>query len=202
MLDNRSVDVPTDCPSHAGVVVRRLMTENPIMMNTSGSDGLLIRLGGHPRTQLLKLLTDAGIGLNAHAETMFAHPTFDNPAERTLRVVVRSVEQLGLDNGGVQPEVFAAARNQGLGLCPLVTGPYLRLALMDQADAPDSVLSAGRAPTGAIHVASEPVSEDVEYPKGFYLRVVDGQRWLRGFCCDDTYVLGPKQQLAFVVPQT
>jgi hypothetical protein len=71
---------------------------------------------------------------------------------------------------------------------------------MDQANAPNSVLSAGRGPAGALHVASEPVSEDVEYPKGFYLRVVDGQAWLRGYRCDNTYVWAPDQWLAFVMP--
>lgn len=81
-----------------------------------------------------------------------------------------------------------------------MTGPYLRLAMPGQHTAPDSVLSAGRAPTGAVHVASEPVTSDPEYPKGFYLRVVDGRQWLRGYRCDDTYVFTPEQRLAFVLP--
>ena len=140
--------------------------------------------------------------LNVHAETLLAHPAFEAPVGQTLRIVARTVEQLGLEEGAVQSQVFAAARTQGLELCPLVTGPYLRLALMDQTNAPDSVLSAGRGPTGAIHIASEPVSEDVEYPKGFYLRVVDGQAWLRGYRCDDTYVWAPGQRLAFLLPES
>lgn len=73
---------------------------------------------------------------------------------------------------------------------------------MDQANAPDSVLSGGKAPTGAIHVASAPVSADVEYPKGFYLRVVDGQPWLRGFRCDDTYRWPADTALAFALPRS
>jgi hypothetical protein len=80
-----------------------------------------------------------------------------------------------------------------------VAGPYLRLALVHQANSPDPVLSAGHGPAGAIHIASEPVSGDVEYPKGFYLRVIDGQTWLRGYCCDDTYVWTPEQRLAFLL---
>ncbi|GAB3251424.1 hypothetical protein GCM10027562_11480 [Arthrobacter pigmenti] len=71
---------------------------------------------------------------------------------------------------------------------------------MDQANSPDSDLSIGRAPSGAIHIASEPLSEDVEYPKGFYIRVVDGQAWLRGYRCDDKYVWAPGQRLAFLLP--
>jgi hypothetical protein len=161
---------------------------------------LTVRVGGQSRTGMMQSLRDAGVQLNAHAEVLLAHPAFDAPVRRRLRVVERTVEQLGLEHGGVQSQVFAAARDLGLELCPLVTGPYLRLMMMEQANAPDSVLSAGRGPTGAIHIASEPVDEDVEYPKGFYLRVVDGQAWLRGYCCDDTYMWAPGQRLAFLLP--
>jgi hypothetical protein len=121
-----------------------------------------------------------GVQLDAHAEPLLAHSTFDDPAGETLRIVERTVEQLGFENGAVLSQVFAAARNHGLELCPLVAGPYLRLALVNQANSPDPVLSAGHGPAGAIHIASEPVSGDVKYPKGFYLRVIDGQTWLRG----------------------
>jgi hypothetical protein len=170
------------------------------MMSAPKSEGRIVRVGGRPRAEVLRSLRDAGIQLNTHAETLLAHPAFDDPAGRTLRIVERTVEQLGLEKGAVQSRVFTAARSHGLELCPVVTGPYLRLALMDQANAPDSVLSAGRGPAGALHIASEALSEDVEYPKGFYLRVVDGQSWLRGYRCDDEYVWTPGQRLAFVSP--
>ena len=170
------------------------------MTHGPGEDVLELRVGGQPRADLLRDLQDAGVALNQHAETLLADPAFDHPAARTLRIVVRSVEELGLPEGGVQSSVFAAAHARGLELCPLVTGPSLRLAMTDQPDAPDSVLSAGRAPTGSVHVASAPVSDDVEHPKGFYLRVVDGQAWLRGYRCDDAYMWGPEQRLAFALP--
>ena len=171
------------------------------MTSTARIESLTVQVGGQSRPELLQSLHAAGVQLNAHAETLLAYPAFDAPAARTLRIVERTVEQLGFEHGGVQSQVFAAARQQGLELCPLVTGPYLRLAMMNQANAPDSILSAGRGPTGAIHIASEPVSEDVEYPKGFYLRVVDGQPWLGGYCCDDTYIWAPGQRLAFLLPE-
>ncbi len=171
------------------------------MTSTEKIEPRIVQIGGQSRTEIMQSLHDAGVQLNAHAQTLLAHPDFDAPAARTVQVLERTVEQLGFKHGGVQSQIFAAARNQGLELCPLVTGPYLRLAMMDQANAPDSVLSAGREPTGAIHIASEPLSEDVEYPKGFYLRVVDGQAWLRGYRCDDTYVSAPTQRLALLLPE-
>lgn len=165
-----------------------------------GPEGRTVQVGGQPRQLLLQSLRACGVRLNAHAETLLQHPVFDDPASRDLRVVERTVSQLGLAAGGTRSQVLGAARAQGLDPCPAVCGPYLRLATLDQPDAPDSVLSAGRAPTGAIHVAAEPLSGDAAYPKGFYLRVVDGVPWLRGYRCDDTYAWGPEQRLALVRP--
>ena len=172
------------------------------MTSTEKIEPRIVQIGGQSRTEIMQSLSDAGVQLNAYAQTLLAHPNFDAPSARTVQIVERTVEQLGFKHGGVQSQIFTAAKNQGLELCPLVTGPYLRLAMMDQANAPDSVLSAGREPTGAIHIASEPLSKDVEYPKGFYLRVVDGQTWLRGYRCDDTYVSAPAQRLAFLLPNS
>jgi hypothetical protein len=66
-----------------------------------------------------------------------------------------------------------------------------------QENAPDSVLSAGRSPAGAVKVAAAPLSDDVAFPKGFYLRVVDGVQWLRGYRCDDEYRFAAGDRFAF-----
>lgn len=143
------------------------------------------------------MLAEAGVRLNGHAETVLADLDCDGQPERSMRFTVSRLADLGLSDGGTLTEVFDAGRRHGLQPVPLLAAPYLRLALDAQESAPDSVLSQGRAPTGSIHVASEPVSEDVEYPKGFYLRVVDGEPWLRGYRCDDIYRFGPEQEFLF-----
>lgn len=160
---------------------------------------LTLQVGGDTRAQLLRRLEQADVHLNEHARTLLDDPAFDAPAPQTLHLVQRSVGQLNFPDGATQPQAFAAARQQGLQLCPVVTGPYLRLALTEQRNAPDSVLSAGRPPSGAVHVASPPVSQDVDHPKGFYLRVVDGQAWLRGYRCDDSYVWPADVYLTFAL---
>lgn len=170
------------------------------MTHVLGLEGRTVRVGGQPRHVVLQSLRERGVRLNAHAETLLEHPAFDDPESQDLRFVERTVHQLGLSTGGTQSQLFDAARTQGLSLCPLITGPFLRLATLDQHNAPDSVLSAGRAPSGAIHIASEPLSDDVAYPKGFYLRAVDDEAWLRGYRCDDTYEWGPEQRLVLVQP--
>lgn len=135
--------------------------------------------------------------MNAHAETLLAHPVFDDRDGESVHVVERMVADLGFAGGATLPEIFSAAADQGLGLCPPDTGPYLRLAWSAQADSSNSVLSAGHSPEGALVVASAPLSDDDDYPKGFYLRVVDGQQWLRGYRCDDLYVHSPADRFAF-----
>ncbi|WP_122263851.1 hypothetical protein [Ornithinimicrobium cerasi] len=165
-----------------------------------GLDGRTVRVGGQPRDVLMQDLREAGVRLNAHAATLLEHPAFDYPEGQELRFVERAVYELGLSTGGTQSQVFDAARVQGFHLCPVISGPFLRLATMDQHNAPDSVLSAGSAPTGAIHIASQPLRDDEAYPKGFYLRVVDDEVWLRGYRCDDTYEWGPEQRLVLVQP--
>lgn len=162
---------------------------------------LQLVLGGLSRDVLREALAAQGIALNAYAETLLERSAFDDRTERTVRVTRRSVAELGLPEGGTLPQVLAATAGVGLRPCPLTTGPYLRLAMTDQEQAPDAVLSAGRAPTGALHVLSSPLSEDHEVPKGFYLRVVDGTVWLRGYRCDDEYVLPPESQLVLRVPE-
>ncbi|WP_231481874.1 MULTISPECIES: hypothetical protein [unclassified Microbacterium] len=157
-------------------------------------------VGGLSRPQLLDALRLAGVSLNAHAEALIAHPVFEEPVRERIRIVDRTVAELGFRGGATLPRIYAAAEELGLGLCPVVTGPYLRLAWATQADSSNSVLSAESSPDGAVNVASPVLNDDVEFPKGFYLRVVDGQSWLRGYRCDDLYVLAPDVRFAFRQP--
>ncbi|MEY9953668.1 hypothetical protein [Leifsonia sp. EB34] len=161
---------------------------------------LRLTVGGATRSGLREALESRGVQLNTYAETLLDHPVFDLRDPVELSVVERDLDELGLGDGGTLPEVFAAARELGLSLCPPDTGPYLRLAMRSQANAPDSVLSAGRSPAGAIKVASAPLRDDVEFPKGFYLRVVDGVQWLRGYRCDDEYRYTSEDRFAFALP--
>lgn len=156
-----------------------------------------LEVGGLARSELIEALRSSGVSLNAYAETLIANPVFDEPVRESVRIVARTVEELGLSLGATMPQIFAAAETHGLGLCPAVTGPYLRLAWATQKDSSNSVMSAGRSPEGALNVASPVLNDDVEFPKGFYLRTVDGQPWLRGHRCDDLYVFSPDVRFAF-----
>lgn len=43
------------------------------------------------------------------------------------------------------------------------------------------------SPDGAVTVLSELLEGDDAFPKGLYLRKVDGNLWLRGYVCDSAY---------------
>lgn len=170
------------------------------MTDTDQIERLEVAVGGLSGPELASRLAARGILLNAHAVTLLENAVFDEREVEAVVLAERTVAELGLVDGATLPEIFGAARAQGLGLCPADTAPYLRLAVSAQEAAPDSVMSSGRAPAGSLTVAAEPLSDDVEYPKGFYLRVVDGQAWLRGYRCDDEHVWSPADRFVFRAP--
>ena len=164
-------------------------------------DGLDVTIGGLPRDELRNELRSRGILLNAQAETLLADAAFDEaPAPQVISMVERTVGDLGLPHGAPLSQILAIAGNLGLCLCPPITGPYLRLALAQQATAGDSIMSSGRAPSGSLTVAAQPRRDDDAYPKGFYLRVVNSQAWLRGYTCDDEHLWSPEDRFAFQSP--
>lgn len=156
-----------------------------------------LAIGGRSRQELVEGLRLAGVLLNPHADALLAHAVFDEPQSETVRVVDRTVAELGFASGATLPQIYATAEAQGLALCPPQTAPYLRLAWLGQAQSSDSVMSAGRSPDSALNIASPVLSDDPDFPTGFYLRVVDGQPWLRGYRCDDLYVFAPEVRFAF-----
>ena len=85
----------------------------------------------------------------------------------------------------------------------LFRSPYLRLAWLSQPSAPDVIMSNGRAPTASLTVAALPPRPDEEgYPKGFYLRVIGGDPWLRGYRCDLTHDWNADDRFVFSDPHS
>jgi hypothetical protein len=154
-------------------------------------------VGGRERAALQQELDAHGVGLNDSARALLADPVFGARPAEEITVARRTVGALGLEAGGSLSAVLAAVEDAGYLLCPPDTGPYLRLALGEQAGSQDPTLRVGRAPEGSLTISSAPLSSDDEFPKGFYLRVVEGVRWLRGYRCDDLHQWSAED--AFVV---
>jgi len=85
---------------------------------------------------------------------------------------------------------------QGLALCPLATAVHLRLVHTER-ESSDPELRRQQPPEGALKIASPILDPHLEIPKGFYLRTVEGQRWLRGYWCSLDFVLPPTMTYVF-----
>lgn len=143
---------------------------------------------------LLARLRAAGVAMNEAAECLVDDPRMRVDAPIRVTVVERTVAELHLPDGGTLPELRRAVTAAGLRECPPAVAPLLRLAALDQTNAPDSVLRHGRAPDGSAHVLSPSLGDEPGVHHGLYLRVVDHVPWLRGFACDDLHVFGPEDR--------
>lgn len=159
-----------------------------------------MEIGGLSVEELKLRLSSAGVRLNAYAQLLMQHPIFARVCDqKKITVLSFSVEDLGLRKAAILPRIYEHAQGLGLALCPAITGPYLRLALMGQESSSNSILRAGTNPADSLTIASEMLG-DGDYPKGFYLRVVDSVPWLRGYICDETYEFAPGDLFVFQEP--
>lgn len=159
----------------------------------------LVQIGGRTGDQLMGDLVSAGIRLNKHAKTLLASGRFQvEKKPRQIEVVVLSVAELGFPNGAGIQAIRKRALERQLALCPIETAPHFRLQYRDQPEGSIGHPSTqGVAPPGSITVASEPLDAEDDFPKGFYLRRIDGALWLRGYRSDDTHILNAHDRLAY-----
>lgn len=147
-------------------------------------DPVTVDVGCWPRRGSLESLRKGRIHLNEAALTVLDDAIYDRPRPESVTVVERSVGDLGLVTGAALPQIFEAAQERGLRLCPPATGPHLRLVLRSQATASAPVFQVGE-----------------DYPKGFYLRVIAGQPWLRGYRCNSCeHIWDPGDRFVFRSP--
>ncbi|MGX1749129.1 hypothetical protein [Glutamicibacter protophormiae] len=172
----------------------------PQAVRIDGMKPRSVVIGGVSRQGIEKRLAAAGVELNDYARMLLAHQVFDSvsPAEQANFASFR-VQDLGIQQPATLKTIFDLAMSQGLALCPASAGPFLRLATMDQQNSTNSILSAGKKPANSLAIASLPLGTD-DFPKGFYLRVVDGVPWLRGYRCEDAYEFAPEDAFIFQIP--
>lgn len=138
--------------------------------------------------QSLETLKEHGILTNRYAEKYILHPCFAarEPGEMTAAII--SLEELGLDRGASLNELFQYIRGTQFSPCPPDTAFFLRLAWTDQPQSQNAVLTGTHcSPDRAVTVLSNLLERDDAFPKGLYLRKVDGKLWLRGYVCDSAY---------------
>jgi hypothetical protein len=162
----------------------------------------VVGVGGTSKQQLLEQLVESKIELNESAQTLFSSDKFTTLATRQMVTAVElAVRDLGFAHGATDLEVRDKAAAAGLCLPPIELGPHLRLQYLDQPEGYwGHPVTKHRAPPGSLIVASAPLSEDDEFPKGFYLRRIKGTLWLRGYRSSAEHLNDPDVRFVFCQP--
>ncbi|MCG3088932.1 helicase [Sporosarcina sp. MB25] len=159
-----------------------------------------LQVGGFTKRQLMAELNLKAIHMNALGKQLLSDERF-TLSEHTYQLITveLSVRDLGLTEGASLEQIFVTAEQLGLQIGPIEIGPYIRLAYLDQPEG-----SAGkpartqRAPYGSITIAAEIMDASDEFPKGFYLRRINGELWLRGYVTDNEHIWDPDDRFVFV----
>ena len=152
-----------------------------------------------PKCEIPAVLKTNNICVNEYAKAYMNHPCFQTVDTCSqVTVALCSLHELGLDNCAVFADIFSRAASFGLYPCQPNTGLFLRLSYLNQPQSRDSVLSGTHhSPDRAVTVLSELLESDDDFPKGLYLRNVDGTLWLRGYICDEAYGWSADDVFAF-----
>ncbi|MBD7938281.1 helicase [Cytobacillus sp. Sa5YUA1] len=170
----------------------RIYPDCPVVTKT-------IEIGGLSKMELIQRLQEHSISMNQYGEKLLSDDKFTTSEKKySLEIVELAVRDFGFPDGATMPGLIKKANQLGLELCPLEIGPYLRLEYLDQPEGnSENSSKQNQAPSGSITIATEIVSDDDDFPKGFYLRRIDGVLWLRGYVADDVYVWNPDDQFIF-----
>ena len=159
----------------------------------------IVSIGGLTKLELQDELRRNAVSMNESAEQIFASERFTtSAAQHAVTTVELTVGDLGFAQGATSADIRAKAEALGLSLCPLELGPHLRLQYLDQAEGylghPER---RHQAPSGSITIASEQLTADDEFPKGFYLRRIQGVLWLRGYRSGPDHIWAPDDHFIF-----
>jgi hypothetical protein len=156
-------------------------------------------IGGLTKSELIEALQRNAISMNESAERLFASEQFTTSATRSaITIVELTLRDLDFPQGATIAVSYARATALGLALCPIELGPHLRLQYLDQPEGHwGKPVRRHQAPYGSITIASEPLAEDDDFPKGFYLRCIEGVLWWRGYRSGSEHVWEPDDHFIF-----
>ncbi len=133
-----------------------------------------ISIGGISKENLIQQLVSKGIQFNKYANLLFEHPTFSLTTKvENVKLVRVKHSDFELNDLFSYREFVSRASAEGLSLCPLYLGAFLRLEYLDQPEGP------------YLTIASAKPEADNDYPNGFYIRNHEKSLWLRGYRADD-----------------
>ena len=159
-------------------------------------------MGGCSRSQIFADFKALDVKINELGFRLLESETFKLSETRRFLVTVElTVRQLGYPQGARFSELCGRATSLGLSLCPVELGPFLRCQFLDQSESfLGQPITEHRAPPGSVTIASAPLVLDDDFPKGLYLRRINGELWLRGFTSSVEHVYDSEDHFIFCEP--
>lgn len=155
-----------------------------------------LEYGGLSKEALFIKLSSFDIQLNEYANQLFLNDLFIYSNEKKqISVVITKIKDLSFKKGATIPQIQEVLKNYSLSECPLEVAPYLRLLLKEQEEVKEKTIN--QNPKGSLTIFSKPLINDDNFPKGFYLRKIDGKLCLRGYRCSLDYLWDPEDELIF-----
>jgi hypothetical protein len=154
-------------------------------------------IGGILLEQLEQALEAASVAINPLGKELLVWLGKSAPSRaESMTLVAYTVDALGFAQGATLPQVLDAASRMRLGPCTHESAPYLRLHVREQPEGVDGPEDAKpEAPSGAWTVVTPDPGLGSSFPRGFYLRQLEGTLWLRGYRADDLHVWKPSDIL-------
>ena len=155
--------------------------------------------GRRTKSELLEDLKAIDVRINELGFKLLASEIFKiSETRRSLITVELTVRRLGFPRGARASELFGRATSLGLLLSPVELGPFLSCQYLNQPEGfGDQPGSENRAPPGSLTIASAPLVLDDNFPKGFYLRRIRGELWLRGYQSSAEHIFDPEDHFIF-----
>jgi hypothetical protein len=149
------------------------------------------------KREMVQALREHNVRLNQAAEALFDDRRFmPLPQSKIIEISPVSVADLGFGEGATYEQLTVRALESGLVDCPLELGPHLRTQFLEQPEGSIGFpATQHRAPPGSLTIASSPLDDCEQTPKGFYLRRIDGVLWLRGYWSWPGHIWSPEDVL-------
>lgn len=155
-----------------------------------------ISIGGVTKESLFQRLNEHDIMINPLGEKLLRSELFQVSTERQHILLTEiSLNELGFKDGANLLEIIKAAHKIGLTVCPVDVALFLRLDYKQKNTY--GMEKKFKTPEGAVTVISEILNEEATFPKGFYLRKIEGQLWLRGYLCDYEHIFEADETFIF-----
>lgn len=147
-------------------------------------------IGGVAKEQLLQRLHKNHIHLNEQALNIINHKEFATlPSRKRLHTVEVSVKDLGFQNGAATEDIYSAAANHGLKLCPPELGPHMKLQYINLKQ------TLKKTDNNCQAIAIEKLTCDAGLLSGFYFDNFS----LNGYSYSANHFWNPNDRFIFIV---